>query len=370
MSELNTVDSKDDRLKCGRNSTVEIARIAAIFGIIMMHSTGTFFSSVSPGINCMQLVLINNIGQIGVTLFALISGYYGIYHAKRRIVGIHQRIFFYSILSFIGMSIVNPEYITVLNVVKAVFPVAGRTYWYAACYFFLLFLVPFLNEMIGNMADLSIKIFTMILIAILSIFPTLFFFLPDPMQDGGKGLAWMILGYIVGGDIRRFDIPAKISAGKLWSCLLITQFILFVGNAALSYLRGTFYAPLAKDCSVFILLSASCILMICLKKKTNNKIINQLARNVFTVYLTEGMVRTVIIHVTGFFVQDDGRMLADDFLMSFLTLCICIMLGMLINGIFGKIGIRLINAKCKMFQSLFDHIMKRINDSDLKVRRG
>lgn len=32
----------------------------------------------------------------------------------------------------------------------------------------------------------------------------------------------------------------------------------------------------------------------------------------------------MIIYVTGFFVQDDGRMLADDLQMSFLTLCICI----------------------------------------------
>lgn len=97
------------------------------------------------------------------------------------------------------MSIVNPEYITVPNGIKAVFPVAGRTYWYATCYFFLLFLAPFLNEMMENMADFSIKIFTLILIAILSIFPTVFFFFPDPMQDGGKGMVWIILCYIVGG---------------------------------------------------------------------------------------------------------------------------------------------------------------------------
>lgn len=102
MSELKAVDSKGDRLKYARNSTVEIARIAAIFGIIMMHSTGAFFSRVRPGMNCIQLVLINNVGQIGVTLFGLISGYYGIYHAKRRIVGIHQRIFFYSFRLLLG----------------------------------------------------------------------------------------------------------------------------------------------------------------------------------------------------------------------------------------------------------------------------
>lgn len=110
--------------------------------------------------------------------------------------------------------------------------------------------------------------------------------------------------------------------------------------------------------------------MICLKTKTNNKIINQLAQNVFTVYLTEGVVRTLIMHVTGFCVKDDGRMLVDDLRMSFLTLCICIMLGMLINIIFGKIGIRLINAKCMMVQFLFEHVIKLGNNLDFNIRRG
>lgn len=181
-----------------RNSTVEAARMIAIFGIIVMHSTGQVFHTVTSGMNCVLLIIINNFFNVGVTLFALISGYYAI-RDKTKIITIHQKIVLYSIISFAGISLVTADYISAGKVIKMLFPVAGRKYWFATCYVFLLLLAPFLNCMIEKMEEKQLKELVLIIIFILSGISTVFFFFNDVMLDGGKGLAWIVLCYIVGG---------------------------------------------------------------------------------------------------------------------------------------------------------------------------
>lgn len=345
----------------GRNSTVEAVRILAIFGIIMMHSTGSFFSGVPVGANCVFLILINDLGNIGVTLFALITGYYGIKNVRRKCLEMQQKIFFCSVISFAGITISSPENITTGNMLKAVFPVAGRVYWYATCYFYLLLVSPFLEKITEKLDRYSMYKFVMTLILILSIIPTIFFFFPDTMQDGGKGMAWIVACYFVGGGYQRFRISEKISTQKLAVCFLVTQVAMFVGNTMLSIRRGFLYVPFARDCSFFILVSASCVLLLAVKKKRNSRVINQIASNVFVVYLTEGAVRTLITYFSGFAVYDDRWMLIADVTMSAMVLVTCLLSGRLMQAVFGRAGKYLVQKKLDWIFDISGKIKVSVN---------
>ena len=183
-----------------RNSTLELARILSILGIIMMHSTGSFFANISSkGINCLILIILNDLGNISVSLFALITGYYGVKNIIKKGIALHQKLFLFSLISFVGISILDHTHITIPNTLRVMFPVVGMKYWYATCYFYLLILSPFLNIAIEKMDTTSFFLMNMVLLFILSIIPTVFFPFPDTMKDGGKGLAWLTFCYIWGG---------------------------------------------------------------------------------------------------------------------------------------------------------------------------
>lgn len=60
-----------------RLSNFELLRLICIFGIISMHTLGYVNNEVC-GMNLFIGVLINTVFNMGVTIFMLISGYFGI----------------------------------------------------------------------------------------------------------------------------------------------------------------------------------------------------------------------------------------------------------------------------------------------------
>lgn len=60
-----------------RNSSIELLRLLAIFGIVVMHINGPLLDSAF-GLNSIWVQLENSIFNCGVSVFVLISGYFGI----------------------------------------------------------------------------------------------------------------------------------------------------------------------------------------------------------------------------------------------------------------------------------------------------
>ena len=71
----------------------------AIFLIATMHAMGQVFDTTSL-INRELIVFINSFANTGVSLFILISGYFGIKFKKERLFGIIGIVLFYSLLAF------------------------------------------------------------------------------------------------------------------------------------------------------------------------------------------------------------------------------------------------------------------------------
>ncbi|SFG94379.1 hypothetical protein SAMN02982927_03318 [Sporolactobacillus nakayamae] len=60
-----------------RESSFELLRILCIFGIITMHIVSIIYSSVT-GVNLIYGVFVNSLFNTCVSIFVLISGYFGV----------------------------------------------------------------------------------------------------------------------------------------------------------------------------------------------------------------------------------------------------------------------------------------------------
>ena len=82
-----------------RLSNYELLRIFAILLISLMHSVSIAYNS--PNItNSIAHVAINAIGNMGVTLFILISGFFGIRLRSSKVWWLWSLMLFYSLLLF------------------------------------------------------------------------------------------------------------------------------------------------------------------------------------------------------------------------------------------------------------------------------
>ncbi len=61
--------------RTSRNSSIELFRILCLFLIFWMHGAGSFSGG---GINGWLAIAADSVGNIGVSCFILISGYFGI----------------------------------------------------------------------------------------------------------------------------------------------------------------------------------------------------------------------------------------------------------------------------------------------------
>lgn len=78
-----------------RQTNIELLRIICILMIVSMHICGEIFSTQNV-LNKGIILAVNSIGNAGVTLFILISGYFGISFNVRKLFNLLVVTCFYS----------------------------------------------------------------------------------------------------------------------------------------------------------------------------------------------------------------------------------------------------------------------------------
>lgn len=79
-----------------RNSSIEVLRLLAIFGIVVMHVNGPLLSTAF-GSNSIWIQIENSFFNCGVSVFVLISGYFGIKRTSRKILILELSALVYSL---------------------------------------------------------------------------------------------------------------------------------------------------------------------------------------------------------------------------------------------------------------------------------
>lgn len=269
-----------------RQSNFELLRLLCIFGIVSMHTYGVFCDS-AVGINLVLGVLINSIFNTGVSIFILISGYFGVIFTVKKYLKLELEVLFYSILSMVAISIINSSW-DIQNIKKAFLPVATGKYWYITSYMMLIAFSEYINKVPEKLDKKKYEKLILLMLFIFSIIPTVVGY--HVMNDSGKGFANMLLMYFIGRYIRLYwDEKNNIRFAVVGLCALSVGFVL---NLIQSMSRGVgLVAPFARDYSIIIVVASVGIFMLFKQFVFYSNIINSLAKHVVGVYLFEGAVR-------------------------------------------------------------------------------
>lgn len=263
-----------------RNSSIELLRIISIALILSMHTLGPYWGTENF-LNKEWIIFINAIGNAGVSIFVLISGFYGIHFKSHKFFGLVNLVLFYSVFQLF-FQVFSGEPFVLRKVIYSFIPVLSDKYWFATSYILLYSLSGFINE---GLASLSKPRFLQLLSVLLLFFvvaPT--FFQVEILDDGGKGPVNMFLTYCVGRYLGTYGFPSTIRRSA-FKWLLGSVFTAMLAHTFLVIMSGHFFIPLSRDNSLLTLIISVSVLHIFLKWNFYNSSINQLSSYVFAIYL-------------------------------------------------------------------------------------
>lgn len=257
-----------------------------------MHTYGAFYTTAT-GFNLLYGVLINSLFNTGVSLFMLISGYFGVKSSFRKLLKLYLEVLFYSVLSSIIISMVTGDW-NAKGLIQGFLPVSTNKYWFITSYILIVIFSKYINRIPEKLEKKDFENLLLLMFFVFSVVPTVVQY--HVMGDGGKGFANMLLMYFVGRYIRLYWREEPHSQKKtiaFGGAVILLGFIL---NLLLTLLRGGkgVYAPFARDCSCIIIIASVAIFMAFKKIRMRSNFINQIAKHVVSVYLFEGALRTYL----------------------------------------------------------------------------
>lgn len=236
-----------------RNFGLDVLRLCSMLLIVACHATLhiPWLLHVDRGLDYLPgwksavLFLVVQYGQVGVSVFFMISGFFLVDRAFswRRIVRTWLQMFLYSMLSLFVILLTiwlttMPESIDGMfsgdqlwrTLLVAVFPFLSSSYWFVTAYIVMLLFMPFVNCLFEHMSKRSIE----------SLMLLLGFFGVWVLWGNQTGIApviwnnvvYAVLGYIIGGWIRMYHSGerGRVRTSHLVACIVISSMIMLVFN--------------------------------------------------------------------------------------------------------------------------------------------
>lgn len=261
-----------------------------------MFGGGVYFVT---GFNQIVFVLVCSVFNTCVSLFVLISGYFGIKTTLHKGVKLWLQVWMCSVISFLipGIMSGNFSYLIQSGIIKVLFPITQEKYWYATSYMLIFVLANYINDASQKLSKEKFEKFLLIWWIVFSVIPTFTFH--HMLEDSGKGPANVFLMYFIGRYIRIYKDDDN-NFKKYALIAFISLLLGFIGNMSATYLYTTYLGgsravcPFDSDYSVFIVIASIAIFM-CFKSMTiKSKLINSFAKHVFTIYLLESAFRSIL----------------------------------------------------------------------------
>ncbi|MBS5141811.1 MAG: acyltransferase family protein [Firmicutes bacterium] len=160
-------------MKIERNSSIELLRILAIFGIVVMHTNAAVMKECY-GINQIWTQIENGVFNVGVSVFVLISGFYGIRRNKNKIVTLWTTVAFYSVVSAMVGYVLMGE--SVKSLLTAAIPISTNRYWFISCYIILMLFAPYINRFIESTSQPHFTRLLVLMSVVFLVSPTVLYY--------------------------------------------------------------------------------------------------------------------------------------------------------------------------------------------------
>lgn len=271
-----------------RNSNFELLRVISIGLILLMHLSSMTGSTELFSLNFYIKQFISSIGNIGVTIFILISGYFGVKFKLNKFIHLIYLTTLYTIIVYLLQTSLPTNNFNIIDFIKILFIVPLYNNWFITCYLILMVLAPFLEVLVASLNKIKFKKMIMVLFIVFSVLPTLF---NTPyytiVTNGGKSLTYFIFIYLVGRYLR---LHKDIIFKQKWSFLVfvIATALINIFNSTASYILDKLVSIYSMDCSPLILISSLSIFYFFKSCKFKSSIINYISSSVLAVYLLDG----------------------------------------------------------------------------------
>lgn len=235
-----------------RHSGLECLRIISIILIVSMHILGNTFHT-GNWLNKEFILFINTLGNTGVTLFILISGYFGIRFNTHKFFKMLVVVWFYSIVSYLIETIWLHTPHTWTGLASSLLPILSKKYWFMTCYVVLYCFSPYLNRLVHNLSQKSYKQLLLLWGFFFVFAPTILFF--EIQNDTGKGIINVTLAYLIGQYLKTYGLPENMKrhSREILSGSLAGIFIL---NTLLTAMSGNIILRFARDNNLLIIIAS------------------------------------------------------------------------------------------------------------------
>lgn len=271
-----------------RNSNFELLRVMSIILILLMHTSSMADYIGFNELNSFLRRFISSIGNIGVSCFVLISGYFGVKFKLNKFIHIVYLTTLYTTLVYVLKTTTPIIDFNNYELLKSIIVIPLYKNWFITCYLILMILAPFIDFVVVRLDKARFKKILLILFVVFSLLPTLF---NTPyytvLTMGGKSLTYFMFIYLIGRYIKlNKDVlfRKKITLGVFLGATILINIL----NNTASYVFHKSINIYAMDCSPLILISSISVFYFFKSVKLQSKIINYISSSVLAVYLLDG----------------------------------------------------------------------------------
>lgn len=285
-----SIDDQTTMIRKRRDSNMELLRIIAMLLIMIVHAdfraldAPSFSDALTEPFPTIGKLLVESFSIIGVNVFVLLSGWYGIMVRKERFLEFVFQIFFFICFCYLIISIYNQHF---LKPNISYFLMLGEwNYWFIKCYLFLYLISPVLNAFVEK----ATKNQFFIILASFYLFQTIYGWIGNVswFHNGYSGISFLGL-YLLARYLRLY--PCKWTQFDKKYDLFI-YVVLSLINTIIAFLSMRFHlipykitffyqytSPVVILCSVFFLLFFTKLII------NYNQFINWIATSCFAIYL-------------------------------------------------------------------------------------
>ncbi|MBR1533028.1 MAG: acyltransferase [Ruminococcus sp.] len=213
-----------------RNYGIDALRILSMLMIIfyhILHHPNLLPTRVrfTPGYD---VVLFTQLALMcAVNCYVLISGYVGVAspHKYSRVVELWLTVLCYSAGITLMYYLFRPGSVTFTVLWRSFLPLLSREYWFFSSYFVLFLLMPLLNNAVNTLSRRRLEVILVSLMLFIGVFGSIYNSFTNTDSFGvnrGFSAWWMMVLYLVGAYIRKYDIFAHTKRYRFLLVFFIT----------------------------------------------------------------------------------------------------------------------------------------------------
>ena len=265
-----------------RQSNIELLRCFAMLCIIVYHLLIFVVSPLHHGelfYQALQLPL-----HIGVPLFVMISGYFGIRFSLRGLMRLCAKGYVYLVPLLLIPAAVGGA--SIKEMLKNVFILGFDALWYLNAYLYLFLFSPIINRYLVKISG-SQRIFLLLILAFMSIYI-------GNVTEGdtylieGKNLTNFLLLYVIGNSIRHEQVKIDSYSGrKMLGGFFLFNVLLVLGFMFVPPLAGKIWKYTFAYNSPIMLINCIWAFSIFTKLHFSSRFVNWMGGSIFACYLIQ-----------------------------------------------------------------------------------